>query len=49
MIPMPDPEPLPPLPREGGSYELVRGEWQLTQQTAPPATAADPIINPEED
>jgi hypothetical protein len=48
MISMPDPEPLPPLPREGGTYELVHGEWQLMQQTSL-ATAADPIITPEED
>jgi hypothetical protein len=48
MIPMPDPEPLPPLPCEGGSYELINGQWQLMQQTSP-ATVADPIITPEED
>ena len=46
MIPMHDPKPVPPLPPEGGSYELVDNEWRLTQQTSP-AIAANLIITPE--
>ena len=55
-----EPEAIPPLPAEGGSYVLTGGEWLAVQQTAPagaePAPAADdpapaatdPAPNPED-
>lgn len=40
----------PPLPSEGGTYELQDGAWVCVQQTAAPvAGGAETLIPPQDD